>query len=105
MTTVVSLRHNIPYDVRIDRQTPWGNPYIMGGDGNRKMVVKKHLDWLRKWLIDRDEVIYCYGTVEMSNKWQVEHLDELVDKTIACWCVPEPCHGHNFVLLIKELGL
>jgi len=105
MTNVVSLRHNIPFDVRIDRNTPWGNPYFMGQDGNREMVIQKHLEWLNKWLIDREEIIFCYGTIEFSNKWQVEHLDELVDKTIACWCKPEACHGDNYVKLIKVLKL
>lgn len=41
MTTVVHLRYS-RYNILIDRRTIWGNPYTVGKDGTREMVIKKH---------------------------------------------------------------
>ena len=44
-TRVVNLNRE-PYDVRIDRQTKWGNPFREGADGTRRDVIRLHARWL-----------------------------------------------------------
>lgn len=74
MTRVVHCKKD-PYDVYIGRPSKWGNPFIIGRDGNRDEVVRKY----RKYLLDRLEL--------------VEALPELKGKTLGCWCAPQACHG------------
>lgn len=64
-----------PYDVYIGRPSKWGNPYIIGRDGNRREVLKKYRSFL-----------------ESSDALQAD-LHELRGKTLGCWCSPAPCHG------------
>lgn len=59
----------------VDRQGPWGNPFKIGRDGERRDVLIEHEIWLRR-------------EVEL-----VAELWRLRDKALACWCEPQPCHG------------
>lgn len=62
--------------VRIDRGTPWGNPFILDDDG------------------DRDAVIGSYRDHYLPHKPSLlSRLEELKGKALGCWCAPEACHG------------
>lgn len=76
---VVHLRRE-PYDVRIDRVTPWGNPFVIGRDGDRDAVISEYLEWV---LTSEDG----------AAPWIREHVHELRGKTLGCWCAPQACHG------------
>lgn len=65
--------------VRIDRRTPWGNPFVLGRDGDRDEVIAKHTAYL-------DERI-ASGEVTDAD------LLSLAGQTLGCWCKPEACHG------------
>ena len=75
MTTRVVHCKRSPHDVYIGRPTKWGNPFEMGKDGTRDEVVTKY----RAWIVNQPELMAS--------------LHELKDKTIACWCSPQACHG------------
>lgn len=67
--------------VCIDRQTDWGNPFIIGPDG------------------DRDTVIDRYDNEYFPNQEKLHaRLHELRQKVLGCWCAPEPCHGDTLAL-------
>jgi hypothetical protein len=53
----------------------WGNPYVIGPDGDRKEVIAKFIDLASS----RPEVI------EKIKR-------ELKGKVLGCWCVPQDCH-------------
>lgn len=74
-TTVVNKHHGVPYDTYIGRGSPWGNPFVIGKDGDRDEVIDKYEQHLRESprLLDR--------------------LHELRGKTLACFCAPARCHG------------
>lgn len=63
------------YDVYIGRPSKWGNPFVIGKDGDRAEVLRKYEAWLRT----RPELLAA--------------LPELRGKVLGCWCAPEPCHG------------
>lgn len=70
----------------VDRGTRWGNPFIVGEDGDRKKVVALY----RRYAIWR---------LEEQPDW----LDSLLDKTaLACWCAPNVCHAEVLADLIEE---
>jgi hypothetical protein len=66
--------------VRIDRGTPFGNPYILDADGDRETVCY-HYEW-----------DYLPYKPSILNK-----LKELKGKVLICHCYPKACHGDSLV--------
>lgn len=66
-------------DVRIDRKTRWGNPFVMGRDGDRDAVCEKYRAWL--WAEIR------------AGRIALEDLAALKGKRLGCHCAPLRCHG------------
>lgn len=71
------------YDIYIGRPSKWGNPYVIGIDGDRKEVIEKY----RNWILTQEDL--------MSS------LHELKDKVLGCWCRPKICHGDILVELLN----
>lgn len=69
------------FDVYIGRPSKWGNPFVMGKDGDRETVVKKYKEWLLK------------------QPKLMAQLHELRGKVLGCWCAPQACHGDVLVEL------
>ncbi|MFF2053745.1 DUF4326 domain-containing protein [Leifsonia sp. NPDC058194] len=63
------------YDVYIGRGSIWGNPFVIGRDGDRAEVIRKY----EAYLASRPELI--------------ARLPELRGKRIGCFCAPQACHG------------
>lgn len=61
--------------VYIGRGSKWGNPFRIGADGDRAMVIAKFERSLR----DRHDLLRA--------------LDELRGKNLVCYCAPAACHG------------
>ena len=62
--------------VLIDRTTPWGNPFRIGLDGSRLVVVVRY----KRWLPTRPDLMAALG--------------ELRGRDLLCWCAPDLCHGN-----------
>jgi hypothetical protein len=78
MTPLVLNKHCCDPDVDavyIGRGSPWGNPFRIGRDGDRTMVIRKHEAWLRQ---QRD---------------LLRRIDELRGRHLVCFCAPAACHG------------
>lgn len=63
--------------VLIDRTSDWGNPFILGDDGDRDYVIESFAIYLRR-------------TPSL-----LKRLPSLAGKVLACWCHPERCHGEE----------
>lgn len=72
-----------PYDVYIGRPSKWGNPYKVGRDGTRKVVLEKYREYI------------------LTNQELMLSLYELEDKVLGCWCKPKACHGDILIELVK----
>lgn len=82
MVEVVNMRTcNPPWgqpgDVRIDRATPWGNPFPITDTENRSQVLLRYAIYMRCRLDS--------GTLNIK--------DLANAKRLGCWCKPLPCHG------------
>lgn len=78
---------NIPDGaVYIGRPSKWGNPFVIGKDGNRKEVLDKYEVYLR------------------SNSELMASIHELEGKNLVCWCRPVACHGDVIIKVIDELN-
>lgn len=73
-----------PYDVYIGRPSKWGNPFIIGKDGNRKEVIERYREYIK------------------GRKDLLAALEEIKGKALGCWCKPQPCHGDVLVELIEK---
>lgn len=80
---VLNKKHgNIPVDaVYIGRGSKWGNPFVIGRDGNRDEVCEKH----RQYLWQQIQV----GDIRLTD------LAKLHGKDLVCFCAPQRCHGHT----------
>ncbi len=83
-TTVVNKIFD-KYDVDISRMSKWGNPFVIGKDGDREEVIKKYEEYIR----NKPELL--------------RDLHELKNKRLGCWCKPRyACHGDILVKLLEE---
>lgn len=86
-STVVVNRREEKYDVDIGRGSKWGNPFVVGEDGNRTQVIIKYEEWIRK------------------QAHLLAALSELVNKRLGCYCWPKACHGEVLIKLLIEFGM
>lgn len=67
---------------RIDRKSVWGNPFILGDDG------------------DRDTVCDAYANVYLPHKPRLlREIADLKGRALGCWCAPARCHGDHLAEL------
>jgi len=66
---------------RIDRNTEWGNPFVLGEDGDRVTVIENYA-----WYLERKPSL-------------LKKVKGLKGKVLGCWCCPDHCHGD---ILIAE---
>jgi hypothetical protein len=73
-------RHKGGFDptnaVLIGRPSKWGNPFVIGRDGDRDTVIRKFESWL--W---SQPVLVAAVKAELRGK------------DLVCYCTPAPCHG------------
>lgn len=72
------------YDIYIGRPSKWGNPFLIGIDGDREDVVSK------------------YEAYIMSDHKLLESLHELEGKILGCWCSPKACHGDILKIMVED---
>ena len=72
---------------RIDRQTVFGNPFIIGRDGNRNDVVMKYYQTFKDRYLQNEELRKEF------NRLLSYLLKEDGKLYLGCWCSPQPCHG------------
>jgi hypothetical protein len=63
--------------VYVGRPTKWGNPFVIGRDGDRPTVIAKH----KAWIVRQPALMAA--------------LRELRGKDLVCWCAPEACHAET----------
>jgi hypothetical protein len=70
--------------VYVGRGSKWGNPFMIGKDGNRETVILKYKLWLRR------------------QASLLEALGELRGKDLVCYCAPKSCHADHLLELANE---
>lgn len=65
----------------------WANPYKIGKDGDRNLVLAKYEIYIKERLEKEPALL--------------SELNKLKGKTLGCWCSPEPCHGNILTKLIN----
>jgi hypothetical protein len=75
-TTKVVHCKRAPFDIYIGRPSKWGNPFVIGRDGNREQVIEKY----RAYILGNQTLLAAAKS-------------ELKGKVLGCWCAPQSCHG------------
>lgn len=71
--------------VYIGRPSKWGNPFVIGKDGDRDEVIRQYELMLR----------FTAHLMQQARK-------ELRGKDLKCWCAPLPCHGDVLLRIANE---
>ncbi len=80
-------RFGIDGDVRIDRGSKWGNPFLMKSESDRERVLRLYEEHIR------------------DNPMLLSQICELASaKRLGCWCKPRACHGDILVRILTERG-
>ena len=88
MTTIVNKYHKVPYDIYIGRGSIYGNPFVIGEDGNRDEVIEKYKEYLYQRCLEEPD-------------FKTEIL-KLKGKILCCFCFPKRCHGDVIIEYLKE---
>ena len=84
MPRVLNSRQSSENAVYVGRPTKWGNPFVIGRDG------------------DRQEVIASYRTYILPRKEEI--ISELRGRNLRCWCAPLACHADVLLELANEVS-
>ena len=82
--------------VRVDRKTIFGNPYMIGRNGTRDEVVEKYRRYMHSKYAEGGEYQRKMNSLAVLVARRTVHL--------ACWCVPENCHGREILRFVLELN-
>lgn len=85
---VKNMRRNEQFEVRIDRQSRWGNPFKLNSEAEREQCIVQFLDYARAQV--------------KAGHWTVEELAALRGKTLGCWCGDIGCHGHVLAWVAEQ---
>ena len=65
---------DLDVDVYCGRPSKWGNPFVVGRDGDRNLCIVRYIEWFN----NQDDLI--------------DSLPELRGKNLVCYCAPHACH-------------
>ena len=87
VTELLNIRHG-KADVYIGRGSPFGNPYVLGVDGDRNEVIRLYR-------------IYFYDKIMRDSKFRLD-VEALRGKKLGCHCHPMSCHGDVIVEYLEH---
>ena len=70
--------------IPIDRRSDWGNPFVMGDDGDRDTVCNSY---------------ELFFQLKLSLHIRIKELQGAV---LGCWCYPNKCHGEYLIQQLEQ---
>lgn len=89
---IIVNKHHGKSGEYIGRGSPLGNPFVIGKDGSRELVIAKYRVWLHEQIMRKNPVV-----LDELNRLGNKAIDEK-GLALQCFCYPKPCHGE----VIKE---
>jgi hypothetical protein len=75
--------------IYIGRGSGWGNPFVIGVDGDRAEVIEKYREWA------------MYQVLAIKELDNGDWLRALRGKDLICYCAPQACHGDVLLEMIE----
>ena len=66
----------------VGRPSKWGNPFVIGRDGDRAQVIAKY----RAWVVEQPQLMAALAEVREA-------------EALVCWCAPLACHAEVLIKL------
>lgn len=89
--------------VKVDRSTLWGNPFLVGRDGDAAQCVQLHTKLLAG--------LICLNAAPSPDQQRAyrqyvsDHVHELAGKSLACWCrLGAPCHADTLLAVAAKMA-
>ena len=89
--------------VKVDRSTVWGNPFLVGRDGNAAECMRLHAALLVG--------LICLNTGATPDQqrayrqYVLAHVHKLAGKSLACWCrIGAPCHADTLMAVAEKMA-
>jgi len=80
-----------PFDVKVDRTSPLGNPFAMTSEKERTNVCEKFEDFFEDLIQDKETFIEENKSLEKLKNLYNEHKH----LRLFCWCAPKKCHAET----------
>ena len=91
-----------PHTVKVDRTTPWGNPFIVGEDGTRGECVDLFRHLVRRRALATSLSQACIDRQRALLDALGESQQKLAGKHLACWCpLSARCHADVWLELVN----
>lgn len=82
--------------VRVDRQSPVGNPFFMKSESERDKVCEQYEEYFNRTMAEGKDKRFI-GYIERIE----QHVKSGMNVTLACWCAPKRCHAETIVNYIE----
>lgn len=90
------------YTVKVDRTTPWGNPFIVGEHGTQAECVRLFELMCAGYLVISRGPDICDAQKSYLDHAK-QHLHDLRGKHLACWCrIGTPCHADVLLKIAND---
>jgi len=100
MIEIKNLRSEFPkepWQIRIDRKTVFGNPFVISKDFGRDQVCDLYEEYFNKRLESADDEHFMYALTNLKEK-----LKQYGKLELFCWCYPQRCHGETIRKYLLE---
>lgn len=97
-----TVKPSEPWDFRIDRSTPVGNPFNMINESRRDSVCDQYEKWFNeKWFVEEthSRTFFAYLQTLMAAHRNYGKL------RLFCWCAPLRCHGQTIKEYLEKYTL
>ncbi len=102
MIEIMNMHHiepSEPYDVKVDRSSVLGNPFIKNEIPNcRNRVCEEYEIWFEEQLKDENTVEFAKEIGRLEHGYQ-----QYGRLRLFCWCAPKRCHAETIRNYILEL--
>ena len=82
--------------VRIDRQTPVGNPFYMHNEAERDTVCDQYKEYFNRKITEKTDTMF------LDYLRTIYKLALQKPVALACWCAPKRCHGETIKAFIES---
>ena len=98
MINILNLRSGKPkhpWEFKVDRSSPLGNPYNMLHESERDIVCDKYRKWF--YTYTHDDSFFAYLKLMVNSYKKYKKLN------LFCWCHPERCHAETIKEYLKTI--
>ena len=86
-----------PYEVRVDRKSPLGNPFHMKRESDRDMVCDEY-DVLLRRKVSHGQDVRVRNELNRLYRLYKQHGCLM----LFCWCAPNRCHAETIKAILME---